>query len=549
MSETVADAVGTALVALGADTVFGLMGSGNFRVTAAMTARGATYHAARHESGAVAMADGWARLTGRTGVASVHQGPGMTNTLTALAEAAKSRTPLLVLAADTPEDAVRSNFFVDQAGLAEAVGAGSARLRSPETAVGDAAAAWRRAASERRPVVLMLDLEVQARHADPDHLMPPPAPPHPPPVPASAELDAAAALLEAAERPLILAGRGAVLSGARDALEALGARAGALLATSAPAHGLFAGLPFALGISGGFASPAAAELIAQADVIVAAGSRLNHWTTRHGALLAPGVQIVQIDLEADALGAFQPPAVGLLGDVAPTAAALADRVEPRSGWRTGAVREAIAAGGWRAVPFDDAPAAGHLDPRTLTRALDDLLPAERTVAIDSGHFMGWPAMELGVPDAAGWVFSNGFQAVGLGLATAIGASLARPDRLCVAALGDGGALMAAGELETAARLARNLLVVVYDDAAYGAEVHHFAGGAGGDDFLDSVRFPDADLAALARGAGLEGVTVRAAEDLAAVAAWLAAPERPLLVDAKVDPGVCADWLAEAFRGG
>jgi thiamine pyrophosphate-dependent acetolactate synthase large subunit-like protein len=160
--------------------------------------------------------------------------------------------------------------------------------------------------------------------------------------------------------------------------------------------------------------------------------------------------------------------------------------------------------------------------------------------------MGWPAMHLGVPDARSWVFSNGFQAVGLGLATALGAALARPERLTVAALGDGGALMAAAELETAARLSPRLLIVVYDDAAYGAEVHHFAGGSYP---LDSVRFPDADLAALARGAGLDAATVRDAGDLAAVERWLAAPDRPLLVDAKVDPGVCADWLAEAFRGG
>jgi thiamine pyrophosphate-dependent acetolactate synthase large subunit-like protein len=107
--------------------------------------------------------------------------------------------------------------------------------------------------------------------------------------------------------------------------------------------------------------------------------------------------------------------------------------------------------------------------------------------------------------------------------------------------------MAAAELETAARVAPpELLIVVYDDAAYGAEVHHFAGG---DQPLDSVRFPDADLAAMARAAGLDGVTVRAEGDLDAVTRWLDAPERPLLVDAKVDPTVCADWLAEAFRGG
>ena len=98
----------------------------------------------------------------------------------------------------------------------------------------------------------------------------------------------------------------------------------------------------------------------------------------------------------------------------------------------------------------------------------------------------------------------------------------------------------------AARLGLRLLILVYDDAAYGAEVHHF--GPQGHP-VDLVRFPDADLAGLARAAGGDGVTVRSLDDLAAVERWLAAPEGPLLVDAKVDPGICGEWLEEAFRAG
>ena len=106
------------------------------------------------------------------------------------------------------------------------------------------------------------------------------------------------------------------------------------------------------------------------------------------------------------------------------------------------------------MPYEASTAAGVLDPRTLSIALDDLLPAERTVVVDSGAFMGWPAMYLRVPDAAGFVFPQAFQCVGLGLGNAIGAAIARPDRLTVAAVGDGGALMALSELETLARLGR-----------------------------------------------------------------------------------------------
>ena len=106
------------------------------------------------------MADGWARVTGRVGVVSVHQGPGLTNTLTALAEAAKSRTPLLVLAGDTPAAARRSNFRIDQHGLVESVGAIADRVHSPATAAADAARALARAQLERRPVVLMMAIDL-----------------------------------------------------------------------------------------------------------------------------------------------------------------------------------------------------------------------------------------------------------------------------------------------------------------------------------------------------------------------------------------------------
>jgi thiamine pyrophosphate-dependent acetolactate synthase large subunit-like protein len=148
-----------------------------------------------------------------------------------------------------------------------------------------------------------------------------------------------------------------------------------------------------------------------------------------------------------------------------------------------------------------------------------------------------------VPDERGFVFTQAFQAVGLGLATAIGAAVARPDRLTVAALGDGGALMGLADLETMVRLGLPMLVVVFNDAAYGAEVHHF----GPDGFpVDLVEFPDTDFAALARAAGADGVTVRSAADLDAVARWLRARERPLVVDAKVVPTVVAEWLSEAF---
>src|SRR5918997_4208916 len=119
----VAEAVGRALAAEGVAACFGVMGSGNLLVTNALRDAGVPFVAARHENGAICMADGYARVSGQLTACSVHQGPGLTNAITGLTEAAKSRTPLLLLAADVPAVQLRSNFKIDQDGLVESVGA------------------------------------------------------------------------------------------------------------------------------------------------------------------------------------------------------------------------------------------------------------------------------------------------------------------------------------------------------------------------------------------------------------------------------------------
>jgi thiamine pyrophosphate-dependent acetolactate synthase large subunit-like protein len=540
----VSDAVGRALVRAGIDHVFGVVGSGNFHVTNAMVAEGARFVAARHEAGATTMADAYARVSGRVAAVTVHQGCGLTNTMTGLAEAAKSRTPLVVVAAEATEP--RSNFYVDQPALARAVGALSVRVDSAAEAVRRAVEAVELAVTTRRTVLLNLPLSVQAAEecADPGPVARVTAPAGT--VPDPSDLQRLADAVRAAERPVFVAGRGGRRFGAE--LREVAARSGALLAESAVAKDLFrSGEQWSVGVSGGFASPLAAELIGGADLIVGWGCALNMWSMRHGKLIAPGATVVQVDDTADALGAHRALTFGVLGDVGLTARALVGRLTARTGYRTEEVHRRLAAGvRWRHTSYDDLTGNGLIDPRTLTTALDDLLPLERIVAVDSGNFMGYPAMFLDTPDEQGFCFTQAFQSIGLGLATAIGAALARPDRLPVAALGDGGALMSVAELETVARLGLPMLVVVYDDHAYGAEVHHF--GPDGDP-LDTVVFPDTDLAAIARGFGLHAVTVRGVDDLAAVREWLDGGRTgPMLVDAKVVDTEPSWWLEEAFRG-
>jgi thiamine pyrophosphate-dependent acetolactate synthase large subunit-like protein len=542
----VAELVGRIVADLGAGHAFGVVGSGNFSVTNALVAAGVPYVAARHEGGAATMADAYARTSGRLGLLSLHQGCGLTNAMTGIAEAAKSRTPLLVLAADVAGSAVESNFRIDQDALVRGVGAVTERVHSPGSVVDDVCRAYRTAWHGRRTVVLNLPLDVQAAEvADVGRLETMPPAPRTAPDPGIA--DALADLLGHAERPVFLAGRGALAYGPE--LAALADRVGALLTTSAVAAGTFADEAYDLGICGGFATPLAAELITGADLVVAWGCSLTSWTTRHGRLLDPAATLVQVDDERAAIGARRPVDLGVLGDVGLTVSALADRLageEIRTGYRTlDVARRLRAEGRWSQVPYADLSSASTIDPRTLTARLDVLLPGNRQLAVDSGNFMGYPAGYLTVPAAGAFCFTQSFQSIGLGLATAIGAALAAPDRLPVLGTGDGGFLMAIAELETAVRLGLGLLVVVYDDAAYGAEVHHF--GPNGAD-LSTVRFPEVDLAAIARGYGADGLTVRAPADLDPLQDWLAGSrDRPLVIDAKISSDGGSWWLHEAFR--
>ncbi|MCE7012140.1 thiamine pyrophosphate-binding protein [Kibdelosporangium philippinense] len=528
----VAEIVGKTLAELGVAQAFGVVGSGNFDVTNALRAHGVPFVATRHEAGAATMADAYGRMSGRVALVSLHQGCGLTNAMTGITEAAKARTPMIVLTADTPGSAVLANFRIDQDSAVIAVGATSERVHSAETAVADTVRAYRTAVHERRTVVLNLPLDVQAAPAVPATFSP--VEPLLPMRPNRKAVEDLAAMIEQAQRPVFIAGRGA--RGAAKELRELAAKTGALLATTAVAHGLFHDDPWSLGISGGFSSSLAADLITEADLVVGWGSAFTKWTTRRGKLLTGTT--AQVDIGGQA---HQPVDLVVQGDAGQTAQDVTELVTVREGYRSDSVQSRLAAGpGW---PVPDLSTDTHIDPRELTARLDELLPRDRLVSVDSGNFMGYPSAYLSVPDEFGYCMTQSFQSIGLGLFTAIGAALARPDRLPVAAVGDGGFMMSIAELETVVRLKLPMVIVVYNDSAYGAEIHHF----GHDADLSTVVFPDPGIAEIARGFGCAALTVHGVGDLDGVAEWVDGPrDRPLLIDAKIASDGGSWWLAEAF---
>jgi thiamine pyrophosphate-dependent acetolactate synthase large subunit-like protein len=208
------------------------------------------------------------------------------------------------------------------------------------------------------------------------------------------------------------------------------------------------------------------------------------------------------------------------------------------------MRERIRAGDNHHYPHPDESSGQFIDPRLLSKAVDAILPMDRVVASDSGHFCGWVPRYLRVPNARASCLSHSFQSVGLGLPSAIGLAIANPGKLAVLGAGDGGFMMSIADLETAIRLGLRMCILVYNDSSYAAEVHYFRRQGFS---VDIVQFPPTDFAAIARGYGARGITVRTVADLEPVKAWLAegAPG-VFVIDGKINPNLEADWHAEHF---
>ncbi len=531
------------------DHVFGVMGNGNAyfldTIERETTAR---FTPVRHESGGVVAADAYHRASGRLAAATATYGAGFTNTITALAEAAQAHVPLVLVVGDEPTSGPRP-WGVDQIALAAAVGVRTYTVGRTDAAA-TVAIAVEHARSYRVPAVLAIPYDVALVDAGPVLRAPAlrlPDRKGPPGGYGRGTIARIVDALAAAERPFLLAGRGAWLADAGAVLGALADATGAVTAATALARGIFPRAEFDLGVTGGFGAEGAMDLVRQADVAVVFGASLNQFTMRFGDLFAPETQVFQVDVA----GSATHPNVGgfVSGDAALVAAAVVDGLaelgaEP-SGWR-----ERVPVTALRRYDQGDGLAAdGRLDPRTAAARIGELLPADRVVVSDGGHFIGWANMYWPVasPDRMVMV-GTAFQSIGLGFASVVGAALANPAATVVLTSGDGGALMALADLESAVRTAAGRgVTVIWNDAAYGAEVNLYGlkGLA-----RAPMLIPETDFAGLARSVGAEGVTVRTLDDLDRLGEWAATDpaDRPfLLLDLRVSGAVIAPYQREIIR--
>lgn len=530
------EAMAAAVAGEGVEVLFGVLGGSNDRMVHEVVHRhGIRFVAARHEQGAVGMADGYSRATGRVGVATCEKGPGLTNTATAMTAARLSGSSVLLIAGDKVAGSRFGNMDIDQPPVIHATAGALQQVSTPASLATEVQAAFRHVRLGLGPMVLNVptsvsdsDMPPEWQYVDSRGVVAAGQAPAPDPD----RVAAVAALLERSRRPVILAGSGAVRSGARDALAALADRVGGVLATTLQAKGWFRGHPFDLGISGGFAPSQAREILNQADLVVAFGAGLNFYTVDHGRLY-PEASLVQVDTDRARIGLVTPVADAIVADARATAAALLARLgpEPRAGWRSAELSAQIESiDPWRDCDFAERP--GYVNRHELVRICEELLPRDRLLAVGIGHFMGMPAAHISVPGPRDQVLPWRLGAIGSGLPAAVGAACGRPDRLTVLFEGDGSFMMTLQDLETAARCGIPLLVIIENDGGHGSERRSMK--RRGDD-PGLANFANPDFAAVARAFGCDAHRVSSADELRSILRGLDGLERPMLLDVAISP--------------
>jgi thiamine pyrophosphate-dependent acetolactate synthase large subunit-like protein len=471
--------VANTLVELGIRHVFGLMGNGNLPwLSYAVDQNLFEYICVRHEATAVSAAAGYARTTGKIGVATTTHGPGLGNAFTALTAAARDNSPIVVVIGVPPLDNPTAMQRMDHATFAHLCGAGFNLCEDPEKMGMVLARAAQAAYSLKKPqVVAYYDDHFEKEVAAPDR-----------PItklrfrdagrtPPADDIATAVDILAAAKKPLIIAGQGAVFAEARAAVEELGEHIGALFGDTMMSRHLFAGSPYAVGLMGISGHPMTDMLIKDADCVVAVGASLNFSQTRRFKQLA-GKRVIHIDNQLANTPSFQKIDLSLIGDAEATLNALSAEwrrrnLGRREGARTPDTLERIRK--FRVHREDqDVSTASGLDPRTVYMRINAMLPKDRIVVTDGGRVIETCMHIMEAGDGRSFLYCSGFAAIGVALGTAIGVAVARRDRTVVLVVGDGGFAITAQELDTIQRAGLQMLILVMNDRQYGFETRHIA---------------------------------------------------------------------------
>ena len=513
------------LAANGIDTAFGIPGVHNIELYRGLESRRVRHVLARHEQNAAFAADGFARVSGRPAAAFVISGPGLTNALTAIAQAASDSVPMLVIAS-TPVRASLGRHWGVLHELADqrAVAAGAAGLAlhasSAEEVRAHLAAAFAFLSGGRpRPayVGIPLDLLGEKTALEAERFARAPVTSQPD----AAAIGAARALLEGAQRPLIVAGGGARHAGA--ALAGLAEALDGYLVTTAAGKGV---LPESHPANLGASLPyrATQQLIAAADVVLAVGTELAETDVYTTIRLSFPGRLIRVDIDAAQLADRSAQEIAIHADSRAALEQLARAVRPRRGWRS-------AAGDARGRRSDiEAQISVHWRPAlAAVRALRAAVPPEGAVFSDMTQiaYTGNYAFAADRPNS--WFHPAGYGTLGFALPAAIGAKVAQPERPVVALAGDFGVQFTLQELMTAVELQLPLPLVVWNNQAL-AQIRDDMVAAGIEPIGVAGRNPD--FAGLAAACGAQAVRVRGPDELAEGVRAALAARGPTLLEAR-----------------
>jgi thiamine pyrophosphate-dependent acetolactate synthase large subunit-like protein len=530
----VLEAVTAATAAEGLDHLFAVMGDANQDLILEL---GEKHHLkfvhAHHEANAVGMADGYARFSGKPGLASVTQGPGYTNATTSLICARVHRTPLLLLAGQAPlGDPYNPQGVVNHEALAKLTTEATIKLDSARKVDYCLGEAFRQLKAKRGPFILNLPQDIQrAEMPDPGWTYRPMYKPNGLQPPRLDAIEDAARLLGTAKRPSILCGLGAVNAHSEAEVRRLAEQLGAPVATSLYAAGFCAKYPLYMGISGGLGSNLTVDTLAESDVMIVVGASLNEWTTHFGKILANGKKVIQIDDRPDAFGWFARVEVGVEGNAGLAVSALLERLKAAGKPRQpdAALATKIRDQRPEAVSYEDGDA---IDPRRAARYLEDKLPREdRILVFDGAHAAMACIKAMSSPRAENWGMGWDFGAIGQGLGIALGACFARPGKRVTHITGDASFMMNLPDFHTAVRHNLPLTVFVFNDNAVGQEKHDLIHKKLNPHYAD---MPEPDFAQLGVAFGAKGFDVRRPDDLGEFDKAFAVEDGPVVVNVRIN---------------
>lgn len=526
------EALAQALYDNGVRDIFGVVGDANLFVVESFRHRdGGRYVPTASECGSVMAAIGYAQVSGRLGVATVTHGPGLTNTLTALVEGVRGRIPLLVIAGDTPISAHDHIQDIDHRSVAATAGAGFVQVRSAESAVADVASAVRQAWNDALPVVLNVPIDLD--WADTEYRPVVGEPTLPVSIsPPNGVVEEALGVIASADRPLVLVGRGATDVAARSAVLGFAERIGAALATTLRGKDVFDGIASSIGVFGTLADEVALKVIDQADCVIAFGAGLNQWTTAEGALL-DGKRVVHVDVDRQRLNRFAQVTVAVHADAESAAEAFVRLLDEADLKPSSFAERAAKLVAQRTTTVTDRGTDTTVDMGAALRIVDEHVPSDRVVVTDNGRFIKRAFTALHVEHPSLYAHAVNFGSIGLGMSTALGASYAAEDRPILLACGDGGfAEGGLSELVTMVMQRRNVIVLLLNDGAYGAEYVQLT-NRGMDP--ENTTFDWPEFGPIAASIGAQAATVRNNKELTHVLEEFDLRGGPVLLDVRIDP--------------